>query len=333
MVSPTRRREAVEQLERSFEASQRRACRVVGQARATQRYVLRIRDDEPALVRRMHELVRERPRFGYRRIWALLRAEGWRVNRKRIWRLWKREGFKVPRRHRKKRRLGSSANGLVRRRPEHKDHVWAWDFIHDRDQHGRPLKWFSLIDEHTRECLALEVERSMTAADVIDVLRYVLLVRGAPRHIRSDNGPEFIAAALRGYLEVATVETLYIQPGAPWENGYAESFHGKLRDELLNAELFADLREAKALADGWRRDYNQRRPHSALGYRPPAAFAAACAPPESTRHQRAAAAAALGAPPQTPPGALPLDPGFFPSAERGGPASESQDQTLIAAGT
>jgi transposase InsO family protein len=317
MVSPTRRREAVEQLERSFEVSQRRACRVVGQARTTQRYVLSRPEDEAALVRRMHERVREHPRYGYRRIWALLRAEGWRVNRKRIWRLWKREGFKVPQKQRKKRRLGSSDSGVVRRRAEHKDHVWAWDFIHDRDRCGRPLKWFSLIDEYTRECLALEVERSLTAADVIDVLGYVFLVRGVPGCIRSDNGPEFIAGAMRRYLELAQVGTLYIEPGAPWENGYAESFHGKLRDELLNAELFADLREAKTLAESWRREYNQRRPHSALGYLTPAAFAAGLG----------------GAAPKPPPGALPLDPGFFPSSERGTPALGTEDLTLIAAGT
>ena len=274
MVSPTRRREAVEQLERSFEVSQRRACRVVGQPRTTQRYAAQLKSDEAALVRRMHELVRQHPRYGYRRIWALLRMAGWRVNRKRIWRLWKREGFKVPRRQRKKRRLGSSANGIVRRRPEYKDHVWTWDFIHDRDRRGRPLKWFSLIDEHTRECLALEVARGMKAVEVIDVLSFVFLVRGAPRHIRSDNGPEFIAHALRRYLEVAEVDTLYIEPGAPWENGYVESFHGKLRDELLNVELFTDLREAKFLAERWRSEYNHRRPHSSLGYQTPAAFAA-----------------------------------------------------------
>jgi len=227
-------------------------------------------------VRRMHELVRERPRFGYRRIWALLREEGFVINRKRVWRLWKQEGFKVPQKQGKKRRLGCSDNGIVRHRAEHKDHVWAWDFIHDRDQRNRPLKWFTLIDEHTRECLALEVERSMTSVDVIDVLAQVLLIRGAPGHIRSDNGPEFIACAMRKYLEMAGVGTLYIEPGAPWENGYAESFHGRLRDEMLNAEDFDDLREAKALAALWQNDYNHRRPHSSLGYRTPAAFAASC---------------------------------------------------------
>jgi len=272
----------VERLQERFDASQRKTCRVIKQPRSTQRYTARKRDGDLVLIRRMHDLVRMRPRFGYRRIWALLREEGFMVNRKRVWRLWKREGFKVPQKQGKKRRLGCSANGIVRHRPLHKDHVWAWDFIHDRDQRNRPLKWFTLIDEYTRECLALEVERSMTSLDVIDVLAQVLLIRGAPGHIRSDNGPEFIACAMRKYLETAGVGTLYIEPGAPWENGYAESFHGRLRDELLNAEDFADLREAKVLAAQWQNDYNHRRPHSSLGYRTPAAFAAAsragCAP-------------------------------------------------------
>ena len=259
-----------------FEASQRTTCRVIGQPRSTQRYVARSRDDEAILVRRMHELVGARPRFGYRRIGVLLREEGFVVNRKRVWRLWKQEGFKVPQKQRKKRRLGCSANGIVRHRTAHKDHVWAWDFIHDRDRGNRALKWFTLIDEYTRECLALEVERSMTSLEVIDVLAQVLLIRGAPRHLRSDNGPEFIASAMRTYLEAAGVGTLYIEPGAPWENGYAESFHGRLRDELLNAEDFADLREAQALAASWRNDYNHRRPHSSLGYQTPATFAASC---------------------------------------------------------
>jgi putative transposase len=317
MVSPARKRRAVEHLEEGFEVSQRRACRVVGQPRATQRYERQERSDEVVLIQRMHTQVRQHPRYGYRRIWALLRQEGFRVNRKRVWRLWRREGFKVPQKQRKKRRLGHSANGIARRRPEHKDHVWCWDFIHDRDEADRPLKWFALTDEYTRECLALEVERSMTAADVIDVLAQVFLRRGLPRFIRSDNGPEFIAQAIRRYLETAGVGTLYIAPASPWENGFAESFFSRLRDELLNAELFVDLREAKVLAAAWRREYNHRRPHSALNYLTPAAFAAS-----------------LGdSAPKPPPGALPLDPGFFPSAERGVPGLRIEDLTLIATGT
>jgi transposase InsO family protein len=251
----------------------------------------------------------------------MLRNEGFEVNRKRVWRLWKSEGFKVPQKQRKKRRLGCSVNGIVRHRPEHKDHVWAWDFIHDRDQRNRPLKWFTLIDEYTRECLALEVERSMTSVEVIDVLAYVLLIRGVPRHIRSDNGPEFIAAAMRRYLETAGVGTLYIEPGAPWENGYAESFHGRLRDELLNAEDFADLRETKVLGAAWRNDYNHRRPHSSLRYQTPAVFAAQC--------KAAAVAASLG-------GAAPKPPASKPP--RKAPEEERRDavyggQTLITTGT
>jgi putative transposase len=278
MVSPARKRRAVEHLEEGFEVAERRACRVVGQPRTTQRYEPQVKDDEPVLVERMHALVRQHPRYGYRRIWALLRREGFRVNRKRIWRLWRREGFKVPQKQRKKRRLGHSANGIARRRPEHKDHVWCWDFIYDRDEAGRPLKWFALVDEYTRECLALEVERSLTAADVIDILAQVFLIRGVPKFIRSDNGPEFIAHAIRRYLETAGVGTLYIAPGSPWENGFAESFFSRLRDELLNAELFADLREAKVLAAAWQSEYNHRRPHSALHYQTPAAFAGQCPP-------------------------------------------------------
>lgn len=276
MVSPTRRREAVQHLQTHFDASERRACRAIDQPRSTQRYELKIKDDEAAVIAALHEQVRQHPRYGYRRMWALLRASGFRINRKRVWCLWKQEGFKVPRNQRKRRRLGCSDNGLVRHRPEHRNHVWAWDFIHDRDERGRPLKWFSLIDEFTRECLALEVERSITAHDVVDVLAQVLLVRGVPGHIRSDNGPEFIASGLRHYLELAGIGTLYIEPGAPWENGFAESFHGKLRDELLDRELFADLRQAQTLAAAWKNDYNHRRPHSALNYQTPAAFGNAC---------------------------------------------------------
>ncbi len=225
----------------------------------------------------MRELVRAHPRYGYRRIWALLRREGWRVNRKRIHRLWRREGLKVPQKQRKKRHLGHSANGCARRRAEYKDHVWAWDFIHDRTRDGRPLKWLSLVDEYTRECLALEADRSITAEKVIDVLVELLCIRDVPKHIRSDNGPEFIAASIRRWLGYADVETLYIEPGSPWENGYAESFHSRLRDELLAREEFENLAEARAYGTRYRLEYNHRRPHSALGYLTPAEFAAGCA--------------------------------------------------------
>jgi len=263
-------------LQKECEASQRQACRAAQQPRSTQRYQPQVKQDEPALIQRMHERVRRHPRFGYRRIGAMLRAEGRRINLKRVRRLWKQEGFRVPTQTHKKRRLGHSDNGILRHRALHKDDVWTWDFIHDSDESGRPLKWFSLVDEYTRECLALEVNRSMTAVDVIDVLAEVFRQRGVPKSIRSDNGPEFIAAAIRQYLSMAGIEALYIEPGSPWENGYAESFHGRLRDELLNLEVFANLAEAKALAAPWRGEYNHVRPHSSLGYATPAAFAARC---------------------------------------------------------
>ena len=254
-------------------------CRAVGQARSTQRYVPKSRDDEKPLVKRILELVLKYPRYGYRRIWALLRMEGWRVNCKRIYRLWRREGLKVPRRQRKKRRLGRSANSCSRHRSQRRDHVWAWDFIHDRTSEGRPLKWLSIVDEFTRECVALECDRSITSVKVIDVLIELFQIRGVPGHIRSDNGPEFIANAIRDWLAQASVETLYIEPGAPWENAYAESFHSRLRDELLNREEFMSLQEAKTLGTAWRLEYNHRRPHSSLGYRTPAEFAANCSEP------------------------------------------------------
>lgn len=255
---------------------------------------------------RMHELVGQHPRYGYRRIWALLCLDGWRVNRKRIHRLWKQEHFKVPRKQHKKRHLGTSENSIIRRRSEHKDHVWCWDFIHDSDERGRPLKCLSIVDEFTRECLVLEVERSIKSCDVIDLLAELFIIRGVPQHIRSDNGPEFIANAVKSYLKRAGVDTLYVEKGSPWENGYAESFHSRVRDELLNVELFLDLRDAKGHAARWKNDYNHRRPHSSLGYVPPATFAATLAGP--------------------PVGAAPLPPAQ--------PASTCYTvQTLIATGT
>lgn len=259
--------------------SERRVCRVLGQARSTQRYTAVARDGDEPLVRRMLELVRAHPRRGYRMIWGMLRMEGWRVNQKRVHRLWRQGGLRVPSKQHKRTRLGQSANGIVRRRAQRPNHVWAIDFIHDTDAHGRPLKWLSVVDEFTRECAALEVGRSMTARGVAEVLIGLFTTRGVPKHIRSDNGPEFIARTIRRLAGLTGVEALYIAPGSPWENGYAESFHARLRDELLNAEIFADVHEARALAAAWRHEYNHHRPHSSLGYVPPAAFAATLAGP------------------------------------------------------
>jgi transposase InsO family protein len=276
----------VRHLQEAFGVSQRRACRVLGQPRSTQRQAPRSREDEGRLLARMLELVRRHPRYGYRRIWALLRREGWRVNRKRVHRLWRRQGLKVPRKQRKKRRLGSSANSCARRPAEYRGHVWAWDFLHDRTTDGRALKWFTLVDEYTRECLALEVGRGLTARAVGAVLAAVVRERGAPAHVRSDNGPEFIAKAIRSWMSGAGLEALYIAPGAPWENGYAESFNSKVRDELLNAEEFGSLLEARVLAREWRREYNHVRPHSSLGYRTPAEYGAVCPRADSAALRR-----------------------------------------------
>jgi putative transposase len=256
----------------AFGVSERPACRVLGQPRSTQRRVPVARADEPRLVMRMLELARAHPRFGYRRVAALLRREGWRVNRKRVYRLWCRQGLKVPQRRRKRRRLGHSRNGCARRRPRHRGDVWAWDFIHDRTEDGRPLKWLSVVDEYTRECVVLEVRRSLTAPAVIDLLRAAVGERGWPRHIRSDNGPEFITDAIREWLGPSGVRTLYVAPGDPWENGYVESFPSRVRDERLDAELFASLAEARVLAAAWKAGYNHERPHGALGYQTPAEF-------------------------------------------------------------
>jgi len=257
--------------------SQRRACKALGVSRSTQRY--EAKDDtaeETRLVSSMHELVRKYPRYGYRMIGAKLCQQGWHVNIKKIYRLWRREGFRVPRKTRKKRRLGHSGNSCVRRRAERPDHVWTWDFIHDRTTIGQPLKCFAITDEYTRECLALEVDRGITADRVLDVLTNLFLTRGVPRHIRSDNGPEFIAKAIRRHGQQVGLEMLYIEPGSPWENGFAESFFSRLRDELLNCEEFANLAEARWFARRRQQEHNHERPHSSLDYQTPAQFAAAC---------------------------------------------------------
>lgn len=277
------RRRAVVLLQETFRVSQRRACRVLGQHRSTQRKSPRAKEGEGLLVKRMLEMVGLHPRFGYRRIWALLRREGWEVNRKRVYRLWRSQGLKVPRKKRKKRRLGHGGNGCVRRRAEYRGHVWAWDFIHDRTSDGRPLKWLTVVDEFTRECVALVVGRGMTASGVAAVMTAAVAESGSPAHIRSDNGPEFIAKAIRAWMASAEVTALYIEPGSPWENGYAESFNSKVRDELLNVEEFSSLPEARALGKEWRRSYDHERPHSSLGYMTPAEFGRKCPRADSAK--------------------------------------------------
>jgi putative transposase len=257
-----------------LKVSERRACTALGWARSSQRYVPQTAAEEQCFVKRLRELSRQHPRYGYRRITALLQEEGWRVNRKRVRRLWRQEGLKVPRKQRKKRRLGSSVNGASRRRAEHPNHVWSYDFIEDQTADGRKLKILPIVDEFTRECLTIEVERHMTGLDVVATLRFLFELRGPPEHLRSDNGPEFIAQVVKDWLAESQVGTLYIEPGSPWENPYSESFNSRFRDELLNREVFETLAEAKVLIEDFRLDYDHRRPHSALEYRTPAAFAA-----------------------------------------------------------
>ena len=265
----------------TLNVSQRRACRALAQPRSTQRYVgaAQRRNGEAELVGRMRELALRHPRYGYRRIAALLRREGWRVNKKRVLRLWRKEGLKVPKKQRKTRRStdGSGDNASHRRRAERPDHVWAIDFCHDRTADGRPLKIFGVIDEYTRECLTIEVERRITGTDVVKILESLMALRGVPGHVRCDNGPEFVCRAVKSWLERGKVSALYIEPGSPWENGYVESYHARLRDEVLDREEFATLAEARAMLGAWREQYNDERPHSGLGYKTPAAFAAAFA--------------------------------------------------------
>jgi putative transposase len=263
---------------RELSVSERRACRVLGQPRSTQRYARRKGEKDRILKERMVVLSRENPRYGYRRVWALLRREGWLVNKKRAYRLWREEGLKVPDKQRKRRRLlllGGSENSCTRRRATHPNHVWSYDFVMDETEDGRRLKMMPIVDEYTRECLTIEVERSITAEDVVSTLASLFRQRGEPAFIRSDNGPEFIAKAIKRWLEVSGVGTLYIEPGSPWENAYSETFIGRFGDELLKREVFADLLEAKVLVEDYRGHYNHHRPHSALGYQTPAEFAVA----------------------------------------------------------
>ncbi len=218
----------------------------------------------------MIELARQYGRYGYRRIAALLRDAGWRVNDKRVERLWRREGLKVPMKQPKKGRLWMNDGSCVRLRPEYRNHVWSYDFVHHRTDDGKAFRTLNILDEHSRECLAIRVKRKLNSTEVIDALTDLFILRGVPAFIRSDNGPEFIAQAVRDWIAAVGATTAYIEPGSPWENGYCESFNARFRDELLNGEVFYSLREAQILIEEWRKHYNTKRPHSALGYRPPA---------------------------------------------------------------
>lgn len=269
-MSPAKRRRTVERVVVDLHVAERRVCRALGQPRSTQRYSLHLADDEPRLVQDIVRLASQYGRYGYRRVSELLRREGWRVNHKRVERIWRREGLKVPQRQRPRRRLWLSDGSCVRLRPQERNQVWSYDFVSGRTSDGRPLRILTILDEYTRECLAIDAGRTFTSEDVLDRLTELFVSRGIPAHIRSDNGPEFTARAVRKWLSRMGVKTLFIEPGSPWENGYIESFNGKLRDEFLNRELLDTLLEARVLTARWRREYNTVRPHSSLNYRPPA---------------------------------------------------------------
>jgi transposase InsO family protein len=254
----------------TLNVSERRACRALGQHRSTQRKVPRGRDDEERLRADLIELARRYGRYGYRKISALLREAGWLVNDKRVERIWRQEGLKVPARQPKRGRLWLTDGSCIRLRPEYRNHVWSYDFVEDRTHDGRKIRMLNVIDEFTHECLAIRVARKLKAADVIDVLSDLFILRGVPGHIRSDNGPEFVAKAVQAWITAVGARTAYIAPGSPWENGYVESFNARLRDELLDGELFYSLREAQIIIESWRIHYNTKRPHASLGYRPPA---------------------------------------------------------------
>jgi putative transposase len=260
----------VERAVQELGVSERLACRVLGQHRSTQRKVPTTPDDEAALTAEIIGLARQYGRYGYRRVTVLLRPAGWWVNHKRVERIWRREGLKVPQQQPKRGRLWLADGSCIRLRPEYPNHVWSYDFVEDRTHDGRKYRMLVVLDEFTRECLVIRVSRKLNSIDVLDVLTDLFLLRGIPAYIRSDNGPEFIAKAVRGWITAVGAQTAYIAPGSPWENGYCESFNARLRDELLDGEIFYSLKEAQTVIEAWRRHYNAIRPHSALGYRPPA---------------------------------------------------------------
>ena len=269
-----------------FSVSERFACTVLGQHRSTQRKKPHGRPDEEALTADIIRLASRYGRYGYRRITAMLRSEGWAVNAKRVERIWRREGLKIPQKQPKKGRLWLADGSCIRLRAERPNHVWSYDFVEDRTHDGRKYRMLNAIDEFTHEALAIRIDRKLNSTDVIDVLSDLFILRGVPEHIRSDNGPEFIATAVQDWITAVGAKTAYIAPGSPWENGYIESFNARLRDELLDGEIFYTLKEARIIVESWRRHYNTVRPHGSLGYKPPApevfipAFARAALQPQ-----------------------------------------------------
>ncbi|KAB2676357.1 IS3 family transposase [Brucella pseudintermedia] len=289
LLSPSRRRACIDHVRSVLpkRVSERRVCLVLGQHRSTQRHIPRGRDDEQQLTEDIVALARRYGRYGYRKIAELLRSQmGWVVNDKRVERIWRQEGLKVPAKQPKKGRLWLGDGSCIRLRAERPNHVWSYDFVEDRTHDGRKYRMLNVIDEFTHEALAIRIDRKLNSTDVIDVLSDLFILRGVPEHIRSDNGPEFIATAVQDWITAVGAKTAYIAPGSPWENGYIESFNARLRDELLDGEIFYTLKEARIIVESWRRHYNTVRPHGSLGYKPPApevfipAFARAALQPQ-----------------------------------------------------
>ena len=270
VIAPDSKGQAVRQAVEALDVSERKACKVIGRPRSTQRYDKQEPDDEELLSQRIIELANENRLYGYRRVTGLLRDESCIVNHKRVQRIWREEGLKVPQKQPKRGRLWLNDGSVIRLRPLFPKHVWGYDFMEDRTYNGTKFRILNVIDEYTRECLAIKVERRLHSDDVVELLTDLFIARGVPVHIRSDNGSEFIARRVREWLGRLQVRPLYIEPGSPWENGYIESFNGKMRDELLNGEIFYSLKEAQVLTETWRKQFNTIRPHSSLDYRPPA---------------------------------------------------------------
>jgi len=274
MVSPSARQMAVAHLVRDGHGSQRRACRLLDVPRASVRYTPRVRAEDDTLRVRIRELAHKHRLYGYRRTAVQLRLEGVAVNDKRVHRLWKKEGLGLRKKRPKRRQYGPK--GEVAQKAERPRQVWTYDFVEDRTSRGGRLKILAVVDEYTRECLALHVDKRITAQGVVNTLEWLFLVNGRPDYIRSDNGPEFIAKAVQDWIAEKGSKTLYIKPGSPWQNAYIESFNDKFRDECLNMEIFKNGNEARDVIEAWRHEYNERRPHSSLNYQTPSEFAAQC---------------------------------------------------------
>jgi len=270
VLGPARRREAVENAVKVLCVSERKACAVIGQLRSTQRYIPILNTFKNELRERVIKLASEYGRYGYRQVTSLLQNEGWELGKDRVYTIWREEGLKIPQKQPKRGRLWLADGSCIRKRPEYPNHVWSYDFVSEQTHDGRPIKILNIIDEYTKECLLTFVQRRINSLDLIMQLAKLFIKKGCPEHIRSDNGPEFIAKRLLKWLKRLEVGPLFIQPGSPWENGYIESFNGKMRYELLNGEIFYSVFEAQVLIERWRIHYNTVRPHSALGGRPPA---------------------------------------------------------------